>query len=343
MNFDKDGRLKVSVAGITIYNGDSPIAVYNGPTLLTTASSLLNFSYPSFFLSSSNDTEIYINPNFSSPSAIDLNNTEGTSSFFARSDHVHSHGNLSGSFLHNTASNIANGFMSSGSFILLGNISSSLSLYQLLSQKNQPNGYVGLDAFGKISNSFLSGSNLLVYNTSSLVTSNALSLNFFGFSISQSTPNNVVITNNLSGSVGNIFEAYQTSSQTIANSPSTTNIKFDVNRVSNPYYTKNIANDTITFNIAGTYKIEYRITIANSNNNESSALTALFLNGTSVPGSFGYSFHRSSTSGTTTAVCYCFISVAINDTIQIKSQRNSGAGSLVTVANGTNIIITKWI
>lgn len=343
MNFDKEGRLKVSVQGITIYNGSPPISIYNGLTLLTTASSLINFSYPSFLLSASNDTEIFVSPGFSTPSTVGLLNVEGTSSYFARADHIHEHGNLTGSLLHNTASVSSNGFMSSGSYTLLNNLSGSLSLYQLLSEKNQLNGYVGLDSFGKISNSFLSGSNLIVYNTSSLVTNNALSLNFIGFSVSASTADNINIVNTTSGSIGNVFEAYQTASQTIANAPSTTNIKFDFIKLPNSYYTTNLAKDTITFTTAGKYKIEYRVSIANSVNNESSAMSSVFINGSSIPGTFAYSFHRNSTSGTTTAIGFGIVTIAANDTLQIRTQRNSGGGSLVTVANGTNIIITKWI
>ena len=59
------------------------------------------------------------------PSTIGTNNQIGTSSIFARQDHIHSHGDQSGGTLHATASQSIAGFMSATDKVILDNITSS--------------------------------------------------------------------------------------------------------------------------------------------------------------------------------------------------------------------------
>jgi hypothetical protein len=59
------------------------------------------------------------------PSTIGTVSQIGTSSNFARQDHIHAHGNLDGGTLHATASQSTAGFMSAGDKVILDNITSS--------------------------------------------------------------------------------------------------------------------------------------------------------------------------------------------------------------------------
>lgn len=310
---DEQGRLRVFVEGVNVSIGNQ-LQTLNNSISVSTSSNQLDFSQ-TFFLTTSNGNYIYINGNFGSPQTISTSNFSGTSSLMARSDHIHFHGNLSGSFLHSLVTTTSHGFMDSGSYIKLLNLSPT-------------------------------GSSLTIYNSGSSLTNNASSINFIGFNTTTSSANNVVIsaiTASLSGTVGYIFETYQTASQPIAAAPSFTNIKFHNTRITSPLYTLSSSNDSIKINSPGTYKIEYRVSIDNSTNNRSESMCLITVNGAQISGSFSYGLNFGSGHGISTNIGYTYLQLSTNDIIKIIGQKISGGGSLISVPNGTNILITRWV
>lgn len=82
------------------------------------------------------------------PATVGTTNIVGAGTTAARADHVHSHGNQAGGALHALATAGAHGFMSLTDKSKLDGLNGAL--YELLSNKNQVNGYAGLDASGKL-------------------------------------------------------------------------------------------------------------------------------------------------------------------------------------------------
>ena len=145
-----------------------------------------------------------------------------------------------------------------------------------------------------------------------------------------------------SGYFGYNYERYQTISQPVSASPAFNNVTFQSARIANSLYTINAGNDTITFISAGLYEIKYRVSIDDTNNNRAQSLCVLLLNGNQVSGSFAYGFHSNAGQGQTTNVGIVYLQIAANDNIRVVSQKQSGGGNLVTVPNGTNILINRW-
>jgi len=143
--------------------------------------------------------------------------------------------------------------------------------------------------------------------------------------------------------LGFIFEAYQTSSQPVSSSPSYNNVSFDSTRTNNDIYSINSLRNTLTFISAGIYEIDYRVSIDDTNNNKAQSLCAVLLNGNQVSGSFSYGFHSNAGQGIITNVGHITLNISASSTINIVVQKQSGGGNLVTVPNGTNLLITRWV
>lgn len=180
-------------------------------------------------------------------------------------------------------------------------------------------------------------------NSGSTIASDTSLLNFVGFNISTPSLNNVRIEPLTSGSVGYLFEAYQTASQNILGAPSSSQINFHQTRFLNSLYTLSSSKDAIIFNSDGVYQINYRISMDNTNDNKAQSFSLLTLNDEQISGSFSYGFDINSGQGESTCIGFCYLQIQQNDILKVISQKQSGGGNLVTIPNGTNILITKWV
>lgn len=143
--------------------------------------------------------------------------------------------------------------------------------------------------------------------------------------------------------LGYIYEAYQTSSQPVSSSPSYNNISFHSTRTDNDIYSINALRNTITFISSGIYEIKYRVSLDDTNNNRAQSLCAMLLNGAQVSGSFSYGIHFNAGQGMTTNIATVTLNISASSTINVVVQKQSGGGNLVTVPNGTNLLITRWV
>jgi|GEM_PF-2627385 len=105
------------------------------------------------------------------------------------------------------------------------------------------------------------------------------------------------------------------------------------------YYSHAGTNSTVTVLAAGLYKVTARgSTYVSSGTNRSDSEIRLMRN--AVPlAPIGRIYNRNSNQGSGTATVVAFVSFAANDTIRVQARRLSGANTVLTLANGSSLII----
>jgi hypothetical protein len=97
----------------------------------------------------------------------------------------------------------------------------------------------------------------------------------------------------------------------------------------------------ITINKAGTnwFKVSFDVSIDGTTSSRSSGRTELQVNGTALPGSLSFTYHRTNTQGEDTASKTVLVELTQNDVIRVQSVRIAGTAPLSTIQNGCSLTI----
>jgi len=117
-------------------------------------------------------------------------------------------------------------------------------------------------------------------------------------------------------------------------------LNLDTTRISSGNFT--LSSDTVVFNKAGTYKIDFRVTTTVTSATRSDSYAQLYKNNSLVAGSRVYMYNRQSTTGENTGAAAAILSMASSDYISIKVFEESGA-VINTVINGSGVVITELL
>ena len=94
----------------------------------------------------------------------------------------------------------------------------------------------------------------------------------------------------------------------------------------------------VTVNQDGWYAIQFDTSAIGTSNSRRTAEWRLQVNAVDVAGSYAYSYHRSSTSGNTTASSVVQIQLTSGDILRVRGR--SASGTITTIANGCRLNIT---
>ena len=117
-------------------------------------------------------------------------------------------------------------------------------------------------------------------------------------------------------------------------------LNLDTTRISSGDFT--LSNDTVIFNKAGTYKVDFRVTTTVTSSTRSDSFAQLYKNNSLVAGSRIYMYNRLSTQGENTGAAAAIVSMSSSDYISIKVFEDSGA-SIQTIVNGSGVVITELL
>jgi hypothetical protein len=134
-----------------------------------------------------------------------------------------------------------------------------------------------------------------------------------------------------------IYDAAGTQSLT----SSFANITFGSTNIADAGYTVGGSGSQITVATAGTYKITYRISARCTTNQGNEAEFRLTRNGSTVPGTIGYTKQHNSDRPHGTVTVVKLIALSANDIIRVEGRRYSSNGSISLSQDGSSLIIER--
>lgn len=122
-------------------------------------------------------------------------------------------------------------------------------------------------------------------------------------------------------------------------------IIFDTTRNGSDLMVYNVSSGETTFKESGKFSIQSTVSIDNTNTSRSTAKIFVQLDTGSgfvtIPGIEAYTYNRTSASAENSASISTILDVNSGDKIRVRGVRNSGSGALLTIANGSNITISR--
>jgi len=100
-----------------------------------------------------------------------------------------------------------------------------------------------------------------------------------------------------------------------------------------------LAADEVTINVTGTYIIGYRVSLALTDTEKTTARIWLEKNATEVDGTRGYTLGQDATSAENTATMLAIVDATSGDVFRIRVLREGGIGTLSTIADGSSLTI----
>jgi len=100
---------------------------------------------------------------------------------------------------------------------------------------------------------------------------------------------------------------------------------------------------TITLTKTGWYKIVCELSIDNRSGSRCNSESGVFVNDSLLDGSVMYGYHRNSAQGKMSMTSTRITSLQVDDTITIKTRKQSGKGTLETIGNGCRLTIEEII
>lgn len=97
----------------------------------------------------------------------------------------------------------------------------------------------------------------------------------------------------------------------------------------------------VTINTAGWYFIEYQLSADNTGSSQSGSEVGIMINQllTFHPGSLGYAYHRTSSTGKGSFTGRILVQLAVNDVIRVRTHRDGGGSTLETLPDGCRLTI----
>ena len=138
---------------------------------------------------------------------------------------------------------------------------------------------------------------------------------------------------------GKIFR-YNTSPQTFGTTVITIFTDTDIRTDSSLYSYTALPSGTTTVLEDGWYDISYDVTCDATGNSRHTSESSIYVNGSQIPGSLSYGYHRNLANGYDTASGSALLLLNANDNIQLRSRCSSG-GNLTTVAGACRIRIEE--
>lgn len=144
-----------------------------------------------------------------------------------------------------------------------------------------------------------------------------------------------------------LLDVYQSGSTTQLNNSTYTSIDWDTQAIVGSNYTHSIGGTNIRINSSGTYRITYSISSEyNANTNQRRVVRSrLALDGTEIPRSGGYSYHRRTAESEGTITKTIITPLSVDNIITLDAiiyYPNTGTiTNLSTIAENSNITITK--
>lgn len=144
-----------------------------------------------------------------------------------------------------------------------------------------------------------------------------------------------------------LLDVYQSGATTSLNNSTYSSIDWDSQAIVGSNYTHSIGGANIRINSSGTYRITYSISSEyNANTNQRRVVRSrLALDGTEIPRSGGYSYHRRTDESEGTITKSIITSLAAESIITLDAiiyYPNTGIiTNLSTIAGDSNITITK--
>ncbi|MBL0025539.1 MAG: hypothetical protein IPO98_11325 [Saprospiraceae bacterium] len=170
-------------------------------------------------------------------------------------------------------------------------------------------------------------------------------LNITGLPSGTTNDSIVTVNNGLIRKIANTFipallEIYDAvGTQTLNTSFS--DLTFGTNNIADAGYTVGGSGSQVTIVNAGTYRITYRATVNVTNNKSSGGEFKMLRNGTTVPGTLGYTYQHNSDRLQGTVTVVKLLTIAASDVIKIQGRRYSSAGNLTLTAEGSSLIIER--
>jgi hypothetical protein len=96
----------------------------------------------------------------------------------------------------------------------------------------------------------------------------------------------------------------------------------------------------VTVTQTGWYEISYDIGAESTNGDRSTLEAVLQRNAVNVPGTFAYSYHRTSGEGDDTASCTAVVNITANDVIRVRIRIEGGSG-IQTKSNACRLNIRR--
>ena len=119
------------------------------------------------------------------------------------------------------------------------------------------------------------------------------------------------------------------------------NITFGSTNIVDAGYTVGGSGSQITVTTAGTYKITYRISARCTTNQGNEAEFRITRNGSTVPGTIGYTKQHNSDPPHGTVTVVKLIALSANDIIRVEGKRHSSNGSISLSQDGSSLIIER--
>ena len=144
-----------------------------------------------------------------------------------------------------------------------------------------------------------------------------------------------------------LLDVYQSGSTTQLNNSTYTSIDWDAQAIVGSNYTHSVGGTNVRINSSGTYQITYSISSDyNANTNQRRVVRSrLALDGTEIPRSGGYSYHRRTVESEGTITKTIITSLSVDNIITLDAiiyHPTSGTITNVsTIAEDSNITITK--
>ncbi len=137
------------------------------------------------------------------------------------------------------------------------------------------------------------------------------------------------------------FDAHDTTSTAIGST--FTDIPFSTQNIADTIFTHTPGSASITINATGRFKITARVSIDNTNASQrTSSDMQILKNGTAIPGTKAFGYHRLSSQGEDTMVVTRIIDITSGDVIKVQARRLSGTGTLVLIPGGNGIVIESF-
>jgi hypothetical protein len=181
-----------------------------------------------------------------------------------------------------------------------------------------------------------SGSTITIQDEGSTVTGGPHStLNFVGDGITASNAGGGVATITVDAATKQAFHSHNnTTTQTLTTAFVTAIVGTDIR--SDAIFSN--TSGEVTVSKTGNFLISYDIT-GDSGGQRSSMECVLQVNGTDVPGSFAYGYHRSSSNGEDTASATVLRALTSGDVVRVRIREING--SITTVANACRLVIKE--
>jgi hypothetical protein len=100
------------------------------------------------------------------------------------------------------------------------------------------------------------------------------------------------------------------------------------------------ASGEVTVTQTGWYEVTYNIGADSDNGDRSTLEAVLQQNAVDVPGTFAYSYHRTSAAGENTASCTAIVNITANDVMRVRIRIRDGSG-IVTLSNACRLMIRR--